>query len=484
MPEQTTKHTLTEQQAENILTGDPISSGYKPSLPISQMWHADGTPYLYVLRDIEPMLLHPAVLLPLNYYKAGIAGMEVEFKASSSQVGEYALAEWKRFFQRSRYQVQRSYEYGWGGYEVMYAEEKGHLCFDMLYDFSPRDSFVLTQKYHYLGVRIKNVHNRGPVDLWGPGVPPGVWERQADEAQPFWDPEVKRKPGEQRAAEVWQSQPNLNLPAKGFWFAHDKRWHLWYGRTQCLGSWRPWRRLAGQDGAEHVIDHGVYRYAFRGPMVRYPVQDVQPRPAAYPQYSQSSGNQPITARDKARELAEMAKAGVSVAFPSTRDDKGNLVWDMDWPANVLDVGPLIKYQKELEQQCAKGIGIPPELMEASETGSGYSGRMIPMEGFFVGQQMNAERMFEAWKSQIGDPLVRWNFGPEAWFEGEIKPLLATKAMQSQGQDSGPQGQQQGQPGPGNPLMQMLQQKGVKGGPAQLATLIPFARKYRQLRRAA
>jgi hypothetical protein len=91
-----------------------------------------------------------------------------------------------------------------------------------------------------------------------------------------------------------------------------------------------------------------------------------------------------------------------------------------------------------------GIGVPPELLQASETGSGYSGREIPLEGYFLGQQLNATAIMEAFVRQVVTPLVRWRFGPDAKFRVKVKSLLETRKAQARGPQQ-PPGQNPQQP---------------------------------------
>jgi hypothetical protein len=118
------------------------------------------------------------------------------------------------------------------------------------------------------------------------------------------------------------------------------------------------------------------------------------------------------------------------------------------------VDGLISYIKMLKDEIMYGIGVPPELMEASETGSGYSGRAIPMEAFVESQQRTADRMLALFIEHVLAPLVAWNFGREARFDAKVKKLLKTKTQQTQGQETAGDPSQQGmeQPGqqPGQP----------------------------------
>jgi len=385
----------TQAEAARVLTGEPLTLGYRPRLPVTSFWNRGGQHVTNILPDIEAMLLHPKVALPLAYYRAGIASAKFKIKASSSQVGEFVQKQISRFWERSLSQAQNSYDYGWIGGEPSYCDEQGLLQYDSLIDFFPLDVWVRTEKQQYRGISVQNVEGaQGKVHLWGPG----------------------------------------RWPSKAFWFAHNRRFHRWYGRTQLLGAWRPWRRLAYPDGGEEVIDGGFYRFAYRGPTMRYPVKA----------FRRNDGTTDFdAAREKARQWTEQAKAGISTALPGTRDDRGEYEWQYEWPDHVLDVGPLIGYSDYLEKQISCGIGVPPELLEASETGSGYSGRKVPLIGFYAGQLKNARAIVWAWSVQLGKPMVAWNYGPEAWFEIEVE-LTIPEIM------NGEEGPGQGGPPPGRP----------------------------------
>lgn len=389
---------------------EELGVGHKPVHPGVAFWDGSSDlPNLWqMLTDAEAMLAHSRVSICLDYYKSGIAGAEFELEdASSPEVGAFGLTLLRRFWQHSREKAQATYDYGRGGYEVLYDVEDGRLVNTGLGRFFPLDCTVLTRKKQYVGVRVRNAGRQeraGHLDLWGP----------------------------------------QKVPAKGFWFAHHTRYSRFYGIPQLYPAWRPWRRLAGRDGAEEIVDGGVYRFAYMGPLVRYPLEDNMPRPnGGGGGVSYGKDGQPVNNRDKAREFGENAKAGVTVAMSSRRDDKNNYIWDVEWPDHTLDPSALIAYTDNLEKAISLGIGVPPELLEASEVGSGYSGRAIPMEAFYVGQQSNAENLVTAWYEQIGEPLARWNYGPEAWFKLKVKPLLETKVRQQQAAQARPEGQQPG-----------------------------------------
>lgn len=415
-----------------ILTDGPLTNGYRPTQPLYDSIGTGGTgiqPQIWLLRDIERMMCHPAVCNPLNYFKSGIANAEfwggpdpndpsgeqgLPFCAESPDANLFVAEQCQRWWNRGVPMIQGGYEYGWIGGEANYTEAEGPLKFESLEQFSPRDVFPLTLDYEVVGVRVKNVRGKGNVDLWS-------------------------------ATE--------DVPAKGVWYAHQPRYNKLWGRSQLLGSWRPYTRLAGQDGQETVIDQGSYRSAFCGPVIRYPEEDLQATSNLPGTTLDSQGNPRRYARDLARQMAEQLKTGAGIGLPSTKygpDFGGSYKWDVDWPTNVLNLGPILELVKYLCDEISKGIGVPPELLQAANTGSGYSGREIPLHSFLTIQQRIADALLHLFVDQILKPLVRWNFGPVKW-NAQVKSLIksrkedeqssATAQQSAAGQIGGAQGNQ-------------------------------------------
>lgn len=395
---------------------DEVTCGYLPQSPLETMWTAGGDmPQITLRRDIEFMLLHPTVSAALEYYRSGIAGAEfwggpdpLDSKnedgkpvSPDPRVAQFVLAHAARFWDRGVPHLQEGYAYGWCPGEHVYKESQGMLVWSHLKAFHPSDGHMLTLDHHPIGVRVKNIRERGEVDMWF---------------------------------------ASDRIPAKAAWYAHRPRFGQPYGRTQLAGGWRPWRRLGWRDAVEQVIDAAVYRAGYRGPIVRHPKEDIQTAREGVPATrADEAGHPRRSARDVARQLVEWAKAGAGFTLSSEKYPQsagGDYKWSIEWPEHVMDVSPLIKAAEYLEDQIMLGIGVPPELVKAGGTGSGYSGRSIPREAFLDGQQRIADAMLQMFVEQVIRPLVLWNFG-EVPFELCCKSLLKTQTANKQGEPKPP-----------------------------------------------
>lgn len=414
-----------QERISEALTED-ATVGYRPQMPLEGMWGAgQDMPQLTLRRDLEFMQTHPIISVALDYYRSGTAGAEFwggpdplnpkneqgKPVSQDSRVAQFVLMQCKRFWQRGVPKLQDGgYPYGWAPGEHIYREVEGLLCWDYLKDFHPNDGYVLTtEDYRPVGLRIKNVRNSPPVDLW---------------------------------------YATERVPAKAAWYAHRPRFNQIYGRSQLLGAWRPWRRLAWRDGTEQVIDAAVYRAGYRGPIVYHPMEDMATAQSGVPATQlDGSGLPRRSARDVARQIVEWMKAGAGITLSSAQYPQaqgGGKKWEVSWPEHVMDVRPLIEEANYLEDQIMLGIGVPPELVRPGGTGSGYSGRSIPREAFLDGQQRVAEALLQMFVEQVLRPLVFWNFG-EVPFEVSCKSLLESQAGDRQGEEGeqSEQGKQQG-----------------------------------------
>lgn len=406
-----------QTERQDLADDRPQTAGYRPTLPLWAFLGANGVPLFFALRDVEQMLYHPYVVTCSSYYKSGVANTEFDIKADSSEVGQFVYKMIDKFWNLGVPKLQIGWDYGWMGCESMYEESSGVMEWSHFLDFSPRDTWVLTNEYEYWGVRVKNIRGKGFVDLRG--------ETESE-------------------------------PAKGFWYGHRARFQQWYGGTQLMGAWLPWRRLAVMDGAEFIIDQAIYRYGVGGLIVRFP-------PRAFRRTQNQPSSSPLfqDARSMAQQLVEQFKSGGGIALPSTKytpEQGGDYMWDVDIPTAVINVSGLLEYIKYLQDQIALGVGIAPEIIQASEVGSGYSGRAIPLESFLLSMQQHADTMLQCFLEQVLKPLVRYNFGERKW-SASAKSLLKTRLQ--------PQGQGGAKGGAGAPAQGPGQQAGI-GGPPQLS----------------
>ena len=401
--------------------------GYRPTMPLEGMWRGGfEMPTVTLRRDIEFMRIHPIVSSGMEYYSSGIRGAEFWGGpdqqnpdndkgipiSESPDVSQFVLMHVERFWQRGVPLIQEDgYPYGWAPGEHMYKDVKvgtrNLLTWSHLKVFHPLDGHILTYKYQPVGIRVKSIREKSSVDL-------------------------------HFATET--------VPAKACWYAHRPRASSLYGRSQYTGAWLPWRMIGWKDGMDSVINAAVYRGGYSGPIVQHPPEDMQAAQEGIPATRLDGAGKPRrSARDVARQMVEWAKAGAgfthsSAVYPGTNVPK----WAIKWPDHVMDVRPLIEAARWAEERILLGMGVPPELIKAGGTGSGYSGRSIPREAFLDQQQRIADAILQMFVEQVLRPLVFWNFG-DVPFNVQCKSLLKSQSDDKQGNDQQGKPGEQGQP---------------------------------------
>lgn len=369
----------TAANIESLLFG-PMATSYRPSLPIYSArnvdWHS-----LEFYTDVEAMRRDAAVSLPLDWVMGPLVHSEWEIEGRTVKEAQFMAKQIQWFWSNAVGRTQEeSYCWGWCPGELSYGVQDGLLVQDRYDTFAARDADPLVKDGKPVGIRVRNTEN-GSLDLHG-----------------------------------WRE----DVPNKGFWYAHRAPHGLRRGRSQIRPAWRPWRRLMGRDGAEEIIDLGVYRHGIGSTVVDHPNKIQKTVPSAAPSFAQ---NGEWHTRDEARSIAESAKGGAGIAVSSETDGKGARLWDYRVLNAGVNVEQLISYVEYLERLCSKAVGVPPELFQAAQTGSGYSGRAIPLQAFLVAQQRPLDDLTREWVNQVGLPMLRWNFGPNAWARITPVPLI-------------------------------------------------------------
>lgn len=383
------------------LTRPAKTGAYAPSVMSGQYLGValDGRPRFTWL-EVERMRLDPQVQFGLRILRAPLFGVTWEVLADSPALQAWIDREWGRVYRRMLPRLVRAYEYGVACGEVTFAQRRSRatgrtrIHFDDFLDLHPRD--VTPLAYHrgrragdLAGLEVKNAGRSGSIYL----------DRR-----------------------------------HGFFFKGESEYGGWYGRPRLAGAHVPWLEKCGKFGAINSRQLFYKKGAFSGPRIRYPVGVTNFGTDQEPVW--------ISNQDIARELVEKFENGGVIAFPNVKLPDGSDAWSWEDPQSFGDSANLIEYPKALDREILIGLGIPPELVEASTVGSGYSGRAIPAQVFFTSMDEFVQLVFEAIDAQVMKFLVRLNFGRRASYE--VRPKSLAQLMQ-QADGAGKGGPQAGAP---------------------------------------
>lgn len=390
--------------AKEIATQAPLTRSYRGGFRDSfYLFHYEERPQ-FCIQIARQMQIDPIVSMGLAARNGLLLLAQCRVADCPPRIAQFVERQWRAIWNRCGERIFMARCYGYMGYEVMYKPAsvgswRGFWEFDTLKEFSPRDARPLIEKGKQVGVKVNH-----------------VWALQDDE---------NSKKG---FVNLWGQ--------KGLWINYNPRYGAWYGQPLLEKAYAPWWEKWQRGGAIKLRQMRMLKDAWVGDHFRYPIGK---------KYPDGAGGF-VSARDIVREVAENRMSGGIFGIPSETDGNGKPVWEYMPPTNVSGASQIHEYKTELDNEILHGLGVPKEVLEAAETGSGYSGRSIPLTLFLSMLQQEGEDFTRQIDEQIIRPLVRMNFNVEPAYELEMMPLVETlKSMMGEGGGEGGAPPQQPRP---------------------------------------
>lgn len=375
----------------------------------------DGKPYFTIL-DVQRMLRSPAIRMGLAALYGALKKVKFKVTAKSRRVQAYLNAEVPRVWSRSLRQLCAYYKWGRVAGEVEYTTRGGRLRFRKLWDAHPLDALPLVyqagpDRGRVAGVRVKGVLDQGRFGR-SDGRRSGV------------------------AADLY--------PPYAFWFSGEGEHGRLWTTPRIAGAFDPWLESEARDGAKDARRLWFRKCAFDGPGMKYPNEDINIGTAESPRW--------VNAGDLAREIVEKIEVGASWTAPSDVDPETKTPkWDLVKPESRADVAGMRDYPKDLDEEMWLGMGIPPEVIRASDTSGSFAGRTIPAIAFYSSVDYDAGLMIEALDEMVIRPEVESNFGLKAT-DYDIEAVSLLEILQEEDGQGGPGGEMSS---PGDGLAALL-----------------------------
>lgn len=386
-----------------------ISGGRASSWAISGNWQ-------YTPADAEVMRRDGLVQFCLRSLYAPLATVTATVDADDPEAGQEAEETFARIWQQELPKLFISVAYGWLPAEVLYEwdDSSGRVLFDSLAEVHPLDAVPLQRGRRLAGIALRG--SAAPLPRKG----------EADDGTP----------------------PHWLLPPRSLWVAHEPEFGSLYGRGRLQAMWLPWLERVGRHGYLDIRRTWYAKNAYRGGEIRYPDGEIEVAPGQW-----------MSNRDFATMLVEQEETGSVMALPNTRGlESGEYEWVRTPAAPNGDIPGILEYGDRLFHELLLAAGIPPEMVIAGGTGSGWSGRNVPHLSFLKAEDGLADGIAQAIWRQIVVPQVAANHG-ERRARGcklRVKSLVPPEA------DGGMAG---GVPGAASPF-QMAQDGGGGGNPWQ------------------
>jgi hypothetical protein len=384
--------------SDEAITGPSLTAGYVGNLYGPYFFQYQKRPQ-FTLQMAEAMLYDHQVWFALQIGNAPLMSAEVEVKGPSAEVNKFVKEQWERIWSTSASKLLKARYFGWCGYEVLYQLVRGRKEFAALKDFHPRD--------------VRPIIKSGTGNILGIAVR-GTRDGQDPKAAP---------------------NPTIVPGMRALWLAYDAQHGSRWGTAGDYRAYGPWWDKTTDGGAYDLRRLRMFKDAWIGDVLRYPNKV----------YTLPDGRK-ISGREIVQEIAENRASGGAVGLPSDRDDKGNYLFDYQPPQDIANSPFIRDCIVDMDDDIFDGCEVPKEVVEAASSGSGYSGRSIPMTAFLGMRDVQFGSILRQVDGQTLRPLVVANYGYRA-ADYDIRPipLLETFGDQVGGQ---PEGGRIGSGGPG------------------------------------
>lgn len=363
--------------------------GYRPSV---RFWGGFGgfgynedIPYLTVW-DIERMVHDPQINFALRVLKSPIYTTTWKIKGPS-KVSEFVDKQLKTIW-KDLDKPLRMIEYGTAAGEAVIGTKKGYKLLHGLRDVHLKDAKPLVDRKGQLaGINVHNIQQKYDTD-----------DRRAD------------------------GKVTLLMPY-GWWIANESRYGSLWGESRLRGAYYAWVEKRGEKGGVESRRLWFMKNCFDGGVLRHPVDSVE----------DESSNE-VSAQSYAQRLLQLKETGGILVIPHQPDPvSGEQMWEYTPPQSNGELGGLHEYMEILDMEILKGVGVPPEVVQAGETGSGYAGRAIPAIVFYKGLDQIVDNIISTFDEQVIRCLVRDNFGD---IDYEIEPETLVPQDDEQGGQGG------------------------------------------------
>src|SRR5205823_6339993 len=140
-----------------------------------------------------------------------------------------------------------------------------------------------------------------------------------------------------------------------------------YGCALLARAYPAWFEKWMEGGAKRTLRLRMIKDAYIGDIFWYPTDR---------RFELADGRE-VSYRDLAKEIVASRHSGGALVLPLIRDSMGNKLLDYSPPQGVAGYTQIFKWKQDLDLEILKALEVPPEVIQAQTSGSGFSGRWIP-----------------------------------------------------------------------------------------------------------
>jgi hypothetical protein len=350
------------------------------------------------LHIADLMRFDPQVRIGLGARNGLLMAAEIEVAGDDERTVRWVQHQWNDLWHGSAHQLLRAKLYGFMPFEVVYRQASGGpfaglIEVERLIDHAPRDCRLLMAGEQIVGFTDEKAS--------GMRKHPGIV------APPDREAHASRSP----------DGATDYLAPRSLVTTFDSECANPYGCALLARAYPAWYEKWMPGGAKRTLRLRMIKDAYVGDILWYPAD----RQVEFPDGTKQSW------RDAAREIVESRHSGGALTLPLLRDSLGNKLVDYTPPQGVSGYTQIFTWKRDLDLELWKALEIPPEIIQASSSGSGFSGRWIPFAVALSAVHAELAELIRCVDRDILRPIAQLNFGRAPQYTIYPKSLVETYA---------------------------------------------------------
>lgn len=334
------------------------------------------------LQVADMMRYDPQVRIGLGARNGLLMAAEVEVTGEQPDMVRFVQAQWDRIW-------------GTAGHQLLRAKLFGFQPFEVVYRLADRGEFAGLVEFQQLLDR-----PAGSVRLLVSGEEPVGFV-------------LKQSSGMASKTNGSPRHETQVLAPRALVATFDAECGNPYGCALLARAYPAWYEKWMEGGVKQTMRLRMIKDAYIGDIFWYPpdrkVQTVDGKEVAW--------------RDIARDIVESRMSGGALTLPLLRDKDGHKLIDYTPPQGVTGITSIFMWKKDVDLEIWKALEVPPEIIQASSSGSGFSGRWIPFVVALSACHMELAELIRCVDRDILRPLTRLNFAAEPRYDIRPKSLV-------------------------------------------------------------
>jgi hypothetical protein len=349
----------------------------------------------FTLHTAELMRFDPQVRIGLGARNGLLMAAEVEVTAGDERLQAWVQHQWNALWHGSAHELLRAKLYGFQPFEVAYRRaatgpHAGLIEVERLVDVHPKEARLLMADDKLVGFEIDS-RSRLPG-----GTSPDLASTSTSRSD---------------------SAGRTYLAPQALVVTFDAECANPYGCALLARAYPAWWEKWMPGGAKRTLRLRMIKDAYIGDILWYPNN----------QFVQTPDGREVSWRDMSREIVQSRASGGAMTLPLIRDSQGNKLLDYTPPQGVSGYTQIFQWKKDLDLEIWKALEVPPEIIQASSSGSGYSGRWIPFAVALSAVHQELVEVIRAVDRDILRPIAWLNFGREPQYDIRPRSLVETYA---------------------------------------------------------